>query len=434
MGGLAAGRPEVWAGPECSFLTVGDRLSDQLALTRHDRRLADLGLLASLGATSVRYPVLWGRSPQGGDPTDWTWAEERIHGLSALGMEPIVGLLHHGFGPRGLDPLQPGWARAFADYSAAVATRFPEVRTYLPINEPLTTARFGGLYGWWAPYARDHAIFAHLILAQAEALAEATRAIRAVTPRARIIVNEDVGRTWGTAECQAAVDFDNHRRWLTFDLVTGAVDPSHPLWTYLAASPAHLRILDKLKSEPAPPDVLGIDHYVTSDRYLDHRLDLFPESSHGGDGRLAYADVELARVGGFDVADLPRMLQETWQRYARPLALTEVALAGRLDDQLAWWWEVWSAASTAAEQGIPVLGVTAWAAFGAYDWVSLLRESRGIYEPGCFDARPLAPRRTELGLAVRATADGQALAAGTGWWRQEGRALYLQEGARRGAA
>ena len=23
-------RPEVWAGPECSFLTIGDRLCDQL--------------------------------------------------------------------------------------------------------------------------------------------------------------------------------------------------------------------------------------------------------------------------------------------------------------------------------------------------------------------------------------------------------------------
>jgi dTDP-4-dehydrorhamnose reductase len=354
--------------------------------------------------------------------------------MNAFGVEPVVGLLHHGFGPRGADPRQPGWAAAFADYAATVARRFPGVRTYLPINEALTTARFGGLYGWWPPYARDHAIFGHLILAQAEALTEATRAIRAVTPGARIIVNEDVGRTHGTAECQAAVDFDNHRRWLTFDLVTGAVDRSHPLWTYLAASPAHRLILDKLRSDPAPPDVLGIDHYITSDRYLDHRLDLFPESSHGGDGRLAYADVELARVESYDVAGLPRALRETWQRYRRPLALTEIALAGPLDDQVAWWSEAWSAAITAHGQGIPILGVTAWAAFGAYDWMSLLREPRGTYEPGCFDVRTWPPRRTELALAVRAAADGRPPTAGPGWWRREGRALYRRKLAGHAAA
>lgn len=434
MGRLATGEPEVWAGPECSFLKVGDGMSDQLSLTGHDRRLADLRRLASLGARAVRYPVLWGRSSNAREATDWEWAEERIGAMNAFGVEPVVGLLHHGFGPRGADPRQPGWAAAFADYAATVARRFPGVRTYLPINEALTTARFGGLYGWWPPYARDHAIFGHLILAQAEALTEATRAIRAVTPGARIIVNEDVGRTHGTAECQAAVDFDNHRRWLTFDLVTGAVDRSHPLWTYLAASPAHRLILDKLRSDPAPPDVLGIDHYITSDRYLDHRLDLFPESSHGGDGRLAYADVELARVESYDVAGLPRALRETWQRYRRPLALTEIALAGPLDDQVAWWSEAWSAAITAHGQGIPILGVTAWAAFGAYDWMSLLREPRGTYEPGCFDVRTWPPRRTELALAVRAAADGRPPTAGPGWWRREGRALYRRKLAGHAAA
>ena len=57
----------------------------------------------------------------------------------------------------------------------SIARRLSAVRTFLPINEPLTTARFAGLYGWWDPGARDDGVFARLIVAQCLAIREATR-------------------------------------------------------------------------------------------------------------------------------------------------------------------------------------------------------------------------------------------------------------------
>src|SRR4051794_19731227 len=156
--------PAVWAGPECAFLTVGSWACDQLAFTGHDRRLDDLDRLAGLGVRGMRLPILWGRGG-GAEATDWRWAAERLERLSALGIEPMGGLLHHGFGPAGADPLDPSWPAAFGRYAAEVVGRFPGVRSFLPINEPLTTARFGGLYGWWRPYARDPGVFADLVLA-----------------------------------------------------------------------------------------------------------------------------------------------------------------------------------------------------------------------------------------------------------------------------
>ena len=55
--------------------------------------------------------------------------------------------------------------------------------------------------------------------------------------------------------------------------------------------------------------------------------------------------------------------------------LGEVAeLAAEAADQEAWWWAAWSAALDAIGDGIHVQAVTAWAAFGAVDWDSLLRE------------------------------------------------------------
>jgi dTDP-4-dehydrorhamnose reductase len=416
----------VWAGPECSYLTVGDRLWDQLALTGHARRSGDPARLASLGVSGVRYPVLWGRSSGRRAATDWRWAASRVARLVDLGTEPIVGLLHHGFGPTGADPLDPGWPAAFGRYARRVAERLPAVRSFLPINEPLTTARFGGLYGWWPPYARDPGVFAALLVAHAEAYLEAARAIRAVRPDARLIVNEDIGTTFSTPSLAELAELHNERRWLTFDLVTGRVGRWHPLRSSLAGTRERRRILDRLHAEPEPPDVLGVDHYATSDRFLDERLERYPGHAHAHDDGRSYATVEMARVAGRPVDGFDLAIRETWRRYGIPVALTEVQLAGEPIDQVAWWHEAWSAASCSAGDGIPIVAVTAWSTFGAYDWGSILRRPESVYEAGCFELPGRGrPRRTPLADAVALTARGiDPRDPPLGWWRRPERVLY----------
>src|SRR5688572_31176868 len=92
---------ELWAGVECTVNRVGDRYFDQLIKNGHDRRLEDLSRFADLGITALRYPVLWERTaPDGLRSARWDWADERLERLRALGIRPIVGLLHHGSGPK----------------------------------------------------------------------------------------------------------------------------------------------------------------------------------------------------------------------------------------------------------------------------------------------------------------------------------------------
>ena len=426
--------PGVWAGPECSYLTVGRWQCDQLALTRHDRREDDLDRIAGLSVSAVRYPVIWGRSADATSATDWTWAEARVGRLVELGIEPIVGLLHHGFGPEGSDPLDPGWPAAFGRYAGEVARRLPDTVSFLPINEPLTTARFGALYGWWSPYARDSETFASLLLAECEAFVEAAEAIRRVRPAARILVNEDVGRTEGTRPLAPIIDHHNERRWLTFDLLMGRVDPNHPLWPLLGGTRERRRMLDRLRRDPQPPDILGVDHYITSDRFLDDRLERYPSWTHAEEGPARYANVELVRIAGSTTDGFRGAIADTWQRYGLPVALTEVQLAGNPVDQTAWWLEAWIAAKEAVARGIPVAGVTAWSVFGAFDWSSVLREPRGSYEPGCFDIRPsrdgdgaVPVRRTPLADVIAATARGTDTPPVTGWWRRDDRTIYDPE-------
>lgn len=416
MGGVVdtnARWPEVWAGLECSHLRVRSRVWDQVNLTGHDQRPGDIDLLRRLGAKAVRYPVLWGRAGTTDAATDGAAATTRVASLMDAGMAPIVGLLHHGYGPRGQDPRDPDWPAAVARYAATMARGVP-AWAFLPVNEPLTTARFGGLYGLWPPYAKDEGVFADLLLAHAEAARLAARAIRRAQPSALIIANEDCGRTEGAPVLRSLVEHYELRRWLAFDLLSGRVDREHPFWSTLAGTRRRRYLLDGLLGEPEIPDVLGIDYYVTSDRYL------LPSKGSDSNGRSGFIDVELVRVDRGEVG-FRRPIREVWERYRRPVALTEVHLAGEPHDQVTWWAEAWADAVDAVACGIPVLGVTAWAAFGALDWSSLLCEARNDYVGGCFDVRDGPPRATPLGLAVARTARGRAPTPRGGWWRSPDR-------------
>lgn len=143
----------LWGGVEGTVNRVGDAFYDQNERSGHAQRLVDLDLFADLGLEAIRYPILWERTaPDGLAEADWSWPDERLGRLRELGIRPIVGLLHHGNGPRETSLLDPAFPEKFAAYARAVAERYPWVCDYTPINEPLTTARFCGLYGFWYPH------------------------------------------------------------------------------------------------------------------------------------------------------------------------------------------------------------------------------------------------------------------------------------------
>src|SRR5438045_3176325 len=318
---------EWWAGPECTVNRVGDCWRDQLSETGFDTRLDDLDRLASLGIRRMRFPLLWERTaPDAPDRHDWRWADERLARLAALRVEPIVGLLHHGSGPRYTDLLDPAFPQRLADYARAVAERYPQLAAYTPANEPLTTARFSGLYGLWYPHCSDDRSFVRTLLHQVQGTVLAMRAIREVNPKAELIQTDDLGYTQASARLQYQANFENLRRWLAFDLLMGRAGPRHRLWRYLRRCGAREEELLALIEAPCPPDVIGINCYVTSERFLDERVHLYPRSMHGGNRRHRYVDTETARVHGSVIGGFEARLREAGERYGRPVAITEVHL------------------------------------------------------------------------------------------------------------
>lgn len=429
------GPPEVWGGVECTVNRVGDRWLDQLERNGHATRADDLERFAALGIRALRYPVLWERvAPDGVARADWSWPDERLGRLRELGIRPIVTLVHHGSGPRHTSLVDPGFPAGLAEFARAVAGRYPWVDAYTPVNEPLTTARFSGLYGHWYPHGRDERTFARALLTQCRATAAAMRAVREVSPAAQLVQTEDAGLTFSTPALAYQAEFDNLRRWLSLDLLCGRVDRGHPLRGYLAWYGLPEGELDALAAEPCPPDVVGLNYYLTGERFLDERLERYPPHTHGGNGRHAYADVEACRVRAQGIAGPRALLAEAWERYGIPLAVTEVHLGCTREEQLRWLHEVWRAACALRRDGVDVRAVTAWALLGSYDWDTLLTRADGHYEPGVFDLRAPEPRPTALARMVADLAAGGAhdhpVLDTPGWWRRPRRLLYPRRSVR----
>ncbi|MBA3658143.1 MAG: sugar nucleotide-binding protein [Gemmatimonadales bacterium] len=422
----AVGSPlEMWGGVECTVNRVGDTFRDQLVLNGHDVRTDDLERFARLGFRTMRVPVLWERvAPSGLEHADWRWSDARLAQARELGIRPIVGLVHHGSGPAGTSLLDPAFPGRLAEFARAVAERYPWVTAYTPVNEPLTTARFSALYGLWYPHVSDSRQFVRALLVQCRASILAMRSIREITPGAALVQTEDLGRTYSTPLLAYQATFDNERRWLTFDLLTGRLTRTDRMWRYMRDQGIDEETLEWFRVNACPPDLLGINHYVTSNRYLDTDRRRYPAHTWGGNGRHRYADVEAVRV--LERPASPReVLLEAWQRYHLPLAVTEVHLGCTREEQLRWLGEVWAAAAAARQQGADVRAVTAWSLLGAFDWDSLLTRAAGHYEPGAFDVRGPAPRITALGRMIGDLAHGRATShpagQGPGWWERSGR-------------
>jgi dTDP-4-dehydrorhamnose reductase len=422
-------RIALWAGVECTVNRVGDGYHDQLVRSGHVDRAEDIDRFASLGVSALRYPVLWERvAPEHGVPPNWSWSDARLDRIRSASINPIVGLLHHGSGPRYTSLLDPQFPDRLAQYASDVAERYPWVSDWTPVNEPLTTARFSGLYGLWYPHRRDDLSFVRALLNELRGTVLVMERVRRVNPRARLVQTEDLGRTFGTPRVRRQVAFEGHRRWLTWDLLCGSVDRHHAMYRWLRRHGATEADLAFFVERPCPPDILGINHYLTSDRWLDHRTALYPPERIGGNGSLTYADMEAVRARPKGIVGHEHHLLAAWQRYQRPVALTEVHLGCTREQQMRWLVEAWTGANRARERGADVRAITAWSLLGSFDWDSLVTQQRGHYEPGAFDVRGDTPRPTALAEAIRDLSAGRVpehpAVANHGWWRKPTRLLW----------
>jgi dTDP-4-dehydrorhamnose reductase len=421
---------ELWGGHEATLNRVGNRFFDQTKKSGHQSRLSDIADFAKIGIRALRYPVLWEQvAPDKRDEADFSWSDERIAEIKRVGMRPIIGLVHHGSGPAYTNLLDRNFASGLADHARMTAERYPWVTDWTPVNEPLTTARFSCLYGLWYPHRRDEGSCWEALLNQIDAIRLSMREIRKIIPAARLIQTEDLGYCHATRPLATQAAFENERRWLSWDLLFGRVVRGHPLYERLC----HFGMSERLRAiadEPCPPNLIGINHYLSSERFIDHRMDLYPDVPPAGDGEETFANIDAVRILKDGLLGPGHLIPEAWNRYQSPIAVTECHNGCTREEQMRWFWETWTTAERLYADGIPIEAVTAWALLGSYDWNHLVVSDAGFYEPGIFDVRSGTPRPTGMARllnALAAKADPKELCtASPGWWRRDTRLLYPQ--------
>ncbi len=421
---------EIWGGIECTINRVGDQYFDQSEYSGHYKRgTQDIDLVASLGIKMLRYPVLWEKHEgTRGQVADWSFVEKSLNRLRELNVTPIAGLVHHGSGPEYVNFFDGSFERGLCRYAEKVARKFPWLEYYTPVNEPLTTARFCGLYGHWYPHGKSDYTFFKILVSECKATVMAMQAIRKINPEAKLVQTEDLGRCYSTPLLAYQAELENNRRWLSYDLLCGRVNEDHYMWPFLLRAGLKKEEILFFQDNHCVPHIAGFNYYITSERYLDENLSKYPEQYHGGNEWHNYADIETVKVP-LKVENGPALLlKEAWEHLKLPMAITECHLHSTREDQMRWFNMMHKTVTQVKDEGVDIRAITAWAIFGLYGWNCLVTKPCGDYEPGVFNLSSGCPRPTALARLLQELTHHKVyyhpVLDNEGWWQRETRQQY----------
>lgn len=379
---LPGPRPEefLWAsGIEDTFVPQtrpGQRSLDEYQLMGHyEHWREDLALGRELGLQAVRWGVPWYRVEPFPGEFDWSWTDQMIPYLvEDLKITPILDLMHYGC-PFWLrrEFASDDYPRAVAAYAKAFAERYKGlVRWYTPLNEPIVNSLLCGKKGLWPPYLRGEAGYIRIMLQLVRGIQRTVEALKEVDPGAVMVHVEATGLARAAREdLQALAVEDQRRGFLGYDLLTGKVEPDHPLFTWLLRNGAGPDELRDIRRAAILLDVIGLNFYPqwsTQQVSVDRR------------GRLAYKAVEQ------DGAGFVHLIEDYYKKYNVPIMVTETSAKGAVDVRSRWLTASVAAIRKLREEGVPVLG---------YTWFPLLTMIDWRYR---FGKRPLEHYRLDLGL------------------------------------
>jgi beta-glucosidase/6-phospho-beta-glucosidase/beta-galactosidase len=377
-----------WAtGIEDTFIAQvepGKRRLDEYELQQHYRFWReDLDLVADTGFRTMRYGIPWYRVEPAEGRFDWAWTDRVLGHLLEREIEPIVDLMHYGT-PLWLEDqfLHPHYPQRVSAYAAAFARRYPEVRYYTPLNEPFINAELCGRTGHWPPHLQGDAGFVQVMNAICKGIVQTVDALHQVRPDAVMVHVEATGcglTDDETLEPRLKLDMD---RILTmFELITGRVEEGHFLHPYLTTNGVQVPDLNWFRSHAIELDVIGLNYYPFMSVW---------RRSVADDGTTA----QKAEWGGGRFLEL--VVRETFDRYQRPIMITESSFNERARDGDAfaappgapkdtddacrrlWLEEAVDSLRTLLTDGIPLVGFTWWPFYDLINWE--YREGTGPVE------------------------------------------------------
>jgi beta-glucosidase len=330
------------------------RILDEYELTGHyERWKEDIDLMASLGVRCARYGIPWYRVQPTPGTWDWTWPDQTFERMLERGVEPIVDLVHYGV-PHWLNNglLDVEFPSRMAEYAARVADRFKgQLRWYTPLNEPRISAWYAGMLGWWPPHKRGWKGFSKILLNISRAVCLTHRALKEVDPEITC-VHVDPADLYLTNDpsLKEEVDLRQQVVFLALDLITGRVDTNHALWDWLMQMGHQHNDVERFLAISVQPDIIGINCYpLFGQKEMLRSGSRIVTRNRYGDGGL-----------------LENLVAQYWQRYGKPIMITETASLGK--KRLEWMDQSVAAVRHLRANRVPVVGYTWWPMFSIASW------------------------------------------------------------------
>ena len=305
-------------GFECATHRRRDRTQiDVIAATHHDLyAFEDYQLLQRCGIFTVRDGLRWHLIEQTPGQYDWQSLLPQLDASLRTGTQVIWDLCHWGV-PTHLDIFSQEFIDSFARFASAAAAflaeRSPTPPFYCPINEISFWAWVGGDVETFYPHqtGRGPELKRQLVAASLAA----RQAILAVDALARFVQAEPIIHiTAANADDLSAVARHNESQYEVLDMLRDGVSSS--------------------TLSPAMPDIVGVNYYWNN------------QWIHNG---------ERTPPGHLDHRPLHRMLLDLWERYHRPLLITETGT--ETSASLGWFAYVNAEVREAQRQGAEIVGI-----------------------------------------------------------------------------
>jgi beta-glucosidase/6-phospho-beta-glucosidase/beta-galactosidase len=330
------------AGFECTdkMNAFGSRV-DFYELTGHRKQLeADYERLAPFSISTVREGIRWSQIERRAYQYDWAPVIHMMRVGKRKGIQQIWDICHFGF-PDDLSPLHPMFARRFS----AVCKSFVEIfrmeqpddpLIVTPINEVSFLSWLGGDARGTVPYCIGQGWEVKYMLMRA--YIEGINAMREVDPEVRILTTEPLvnmvppkcASVWDT--CTAAAYHENQFQML--EILSGRICPE------LGGTPDNL-------------DLLGFNYYYNN-QWIINTSEFLPWANLEPDPRWL---------------PLRDLLTDVYQRYQRPIVLTETSHSG--EHRPNWIEFISKECAELIADDIPLSGICLYPIIDRPDWDNL---------------------------------------------------------------
>lgn len=314
-------------GFECAThrLKSGKRL-DLIAATAHDRFVAeDYARLIEYGIRTARDGIRWHLIEKRPNSYDFSTVVPMIRAARDAGAQVIWDLCHYGW-PDDIDIFKPEFVRRFArmarEFTRVLLSETDSVPFITPVNEISFFSWASGESAYLNPFAtgRSYELKYQLI----RAAIEATEAIWAVAPRARI-VNVDpainvICNPERPHEREAAESY-HQLQYHARDILTGREKP-------------------ELGGDEKYLDIIGVNYYP------------FNQWIHGD---TVYHPRIPVNFDEPSYRPLSCILREIYERYKRPMFIAETGTEG--DERPAWLRYVAGEVRSVIKTGVPIEGI-----------------------------------------------------------------------------